>query len=209
MVALEIPDQFLKTLADPAKSLAEKKLRKPDGSDAMPDEATLAPQYQRTALAFYLQQEWSPAERLRYFATSSHAEGMKATAATYQSHEGGVAFADQAIARKSPSCLRPLVLAMLDVYPGAGQREFDRLQPRQFGEFLTTGRVDRWEVALAGQPAVRQDLMLRVIEDMAKVYPNRSAWERRLKDLSDTDFGEFLLYGRVRSWEDRELMART
>jgi hypothetical protein len=51
--------------------------------------------------------------------------------------------------------------------------------------------------------------MLNVIRDLGAVYPNRSAWEPRFRSLSNADFGEFMLYGKVRSWEDRELMIRT
>lgn len=51
--------------------------------------------------------------------------------------------------------------------------------------------------------------MVEVIRDLGDAYPNRSAWEPRFKDLTFADFGEFLLYGKVRAWEDRELMLRT
>jgi len=38
------------------------------------------------------------------------------------------------------------------------------------------------------------------------VYPNRGAWEPMFKQLTHADFGEFLLYGKIRSWEDEELL---
>jgi hypothetical protein len=52
----------------------------------------------------------------------------------------------------------------------------------------------------------QRELMVDVIRDLGTVYPNRGAWEPMFKQLTHADFGEFLLYGRIRSWEDEELL---
>jgi hypothetical protein len=206
--ALGIDPALTNDLADATKSLAAKKLLFADGKEAMPPMATLGEQYKRTALTAYLQQDWAPDQRERFFASTEHAEGMEATGATYEAGKGAAAFVDTSLSGVARPSLRPVALAMSDAYPKATRQHFDALAPRQFGEFLITGHVERWDAD--ARPDTRVDgLMVAVIRDLGEVYPNRSAWEPRLKDLTFADFGEFLLYGKVRSWEDRELMLRT
>jgi hypothetical protein len=207
---LNIDPALTNDLADAEKSLEAKKLVRADGTDAMPATTVIGEQYRRTALSFYLQQDWAPAERQRYFATSQHAEGMAATATTYNSNTAALSFASTALSGTAQPSLKPVVESMAAMYTHATPSDFDALEPRQFGEFLQTGRVERWHSEAAAGPTAGSDgLMLNVIRDLGAVYPNRSAWEPRFRSLSNADFGEFMLYGKVRSWEDRELMIRT
>jgi hypothetical protein len=205
VVALEIPGHLL-TLADAPESLKAKKLVTADKKPAMPAPAVLPEQYKRTALAAFMQQEWSEGDRQKYFAISTHSveDEMEATGEGYEVGPKGasVVSAVSGGGAARPASFRELVLAMVDEYPRATSAHFSALEPRHYGEFLLTGRVDKWHSEAPQEaPHVRQDLMLKVHRDLEQVYPNRSAWEPRMRDISLADLGEFVLNGKIRSWE--------
>jgi hypothetical protein len=69
---------------------------------------------------------------------------MEATGSTYESSRGALDWVDTSLKGQSRPCVRSVALAILDTYPNARQQQFDSLLPRQWGEFLVTGCIERW-----------------------------------------------------------------
>jgi len=200
VVSLGIPDEYL--VLENAKDVLA--MKEPQLN--MPAKEKLSGQKLRTALAFWKMQDWAEAQREQYFARSAHGEGMAATGAGYKSSEAP----KQSVKVKqtrAPRCFEPLVQEIIRRYPSALQFDFDQLVPRHYGEFLRTGRIERWHSRGNDQGSKPPRECQKLFEqDLDKMYPQRG--KAALESLSDADLGGFLIEGKIKSLEKASTVSQ-
>ena len=199
VTALNIPEEYL----IPAN--VEEVLKESLPDLPMPEKAVLPEQKMRSALAWWKMQAWTGEERMQYFATSAHAEGMAATGAEYQDkdkqeNEKG-ASSPPLIEGAHPAekSLNMVVQAINNAYPKAQDWHWAKLQPRHFGEFLLTGTIKGWNAGKPEETTYSPKLFTAFIRDVEKVYPN--VQDFHFENLTYTDVGNFLFKGKIESWE--------
>ncbi len=194
VVKLGIPEKYL-TLAN-AKTILSMKEPALD----MPKESEFPGQKLRSALAWWKMQDWTDEQRKQYFSTSAHAEGMEATGAGYKSGEEVKPSVQVKSSGQSQPTFKKVVLEMVRRYPRADQYHFDQLQPRHYGEFIRTGRIEKWHSEAKDEKTARpENLLVSFFRDLKTVYPNWDAWNT--ESLTNADFGDFLLNGKIKSWD--------
>jgi hypothetical protein len=166
----------------------------------MPKESEVSGQKLRSALAWWKMQDWTEDERKQYFSTSAHAEGMEATGAGYKSGEEAKPPVEVKNSGKAQPSFKNLILEMARHYPRAEQYHFDELKPRHFGEFLLTGRIEKWHsVAGDEENKMPMDVMVSFHRDLKKVYANYD--NGHMQNLTYADYGDFMMDGKIKSWE--------
>jgi hypothetical protein len=197
VAALDIPKKYL-ILADAQRSLKAKKL-----IPEMPDMSIFGDQSKRTALSSWKTQDWTKGQRKQYFATTQHAEGMKETAAEYSVDDPvpkGIVEEIKNVKAQKSSSFTPLIYAMMRAYPKANDAHYAKLSPRHFGEFLWTGKVNKWEAKRSDEGTVaHRGIVEMVVREIVSKYPG--ATNAHIKDMTHSDFGEFILSGKIQTWD--------